>query len=103
LTTEELAVASRQRTGLHFLFHQGTLFTKNSMTVVPHPPFFSLFPRLMIKMKGHHFDTIEVTGAESQAVLNILTEHYFQDTLKNGAGNNAYERMRVVSRPKFSF
>jgi hypothetical protein len=31
------------------------------------------------KMKGCHFDTIEVIEAESQAVLNILTEHDFQD------------------------
>jgi hypothetical protein len=29
------------------------------------------------KLKGHHFDTIEVIEAESQAVLNILTKHDF--------------------------
>jgi hypothetical protein len=45
------------------------------MAVVPHPPYFYLFPRLKIKLKGRHFDTIEVMEAESQAVLNILTEH----------------------------
>jgi hypothetical protein len=33
----------------------------------------------MIKLKGSHFDTTEVIEAESQAVLNILTEHNFQD------------------------
>jgi hypothetical protein len=34
---------------------------------------------LKIKIKGCHFDTIGVIEAESQAVLNTLTEHDFQD------------------------
>jgi hypothetical protein len=33
-------------------------------------------------MKGRRFDTIEVIEAESQAVLNTLTEHDFQDAFK---------------------
>jgi hypothetical protein len=45
----------------------------------PQPPYFSPFPRLKLKPKGHHFDTTEVIEAESQAVLNTLTEHDFQD------------------------
>jgi hypothetical protein len=44
------------------------------MTVVPHPPYFSLFTRLKIKLKGRHFDTIEVIEAKWQAVLKTLTE-----------------------------
>jgi hypothetical protein len=46
---------------------------------------------LKIKIKGHHSDTIEVMEAESQAVLNALAEHDFQDAFKNGrsAGNGA--------------
>jgi hypothetical protein len=36
----------------------------------------------MIKLKGRHFDTTEVIEAESQAVLNTLTEHDFQDAFK---------------------
>jgi hypothetical protein len=40
-----------------------------------HPAF--LFPRLKVKLKGRHFDTIEVIEAESQAALNILGEHDF--------------------------
>jgi hypothetical protein len=36
---------------------------------------------LKIKAKGHHFDTVEVTEAESMAVLNTLTD--FQDAFKN--------------------
>jgi hypothetical protein len=30
-------------------------------------------------VNGRHFETIEVTDAESQAVLNTLTEYDFQD------------------------
>jgi hypothetical protein len=30
---------------------------------------------LKVKLKGRHFDTIEVMEAESRAVLNSLTEH----------------------------
>jgi hypothetical protein len=37
---------------------------------------------LKIKPKGRHFDTIEVNKTESQAVLNSLTEHDFQDAFK---------------------
>jgi hypothetical protein len=33
-------------------------------------------------LKGSHFDTIDVIKAESQAVLNTLTEHDFQDAFK---------------------
>jgi hypothetical protein len=49
------------------------------MIVVSHTPYFSLLPRLKIKLKGRHFDTIEVIEAGSQAVLNTFTEHDFMD------------------------
>jgi hypothetical protein len=39
---------------------------------------------LKIKLKGSHFDTIEVIEEESQAMLNTLTKHYFEDALKYG-------------------
>jgi hypothetical protein len=39
---------------------------------------------LKIKLKGRHFETIEVIEAELQAVLNTLTEHNFQDMFKKG-------------------
>jgi hypothetical protein len=35
-----------------------------------------------MKLKTCHFDTIEVVKAESQEVLNTLTEHNFQDLFK---------------------
>jgi hypothetical protein len=37
---------------------------------------------LKLKLEGRHFDTIEVMETESQAVLNTLTEHDFQDAFK---------------------
>jgi hypothetical protein len=52
------------------------------MTFFPHPTYFSLLPRLKIEVNGLHFDTIEVIQAESQAVLNTLVEHDFQDAFK---------------------
>jgi hypothetical protein len=66
---------------------------------------------MKIEMRGHHFDTIEVIETESQAVLNTLTEHDFQNTLKNdrSTGNGAYarkettSRVMVASRSKISF
>jgi hypothetical protein len=73
--------ASRQRTVSHFLFHQGIL-DKSNMTVVPHPHYFPLFPRLKITLKDRHFDTIEVIKAESHALLKTLTEYDFQDVFK---------------------
>jgi hypothetical protein len=54
--------------------------TKNNMTSFPHPPYFSMFPRMEIKLKGCHFHTTEVMETESQSVLNTLTEHDFQDS-----------------------
>jgi hypothetical protein len=46
LATNEMAAASWQATVSHFLFFTRELLTKNNMTVVSHPPYFSLFFRL---------------------------------------------------------
>jgi hypothetical protein len=69
------------------------------MTIVLNQPYFSLFP-LKITLKGRHFDTIEVIKTISQTVLNIVTEHDFQDAFKNGrsARNRAYEPKEITSR-----
>jgi hypothetical protein len=42
------------------------------MTVITHPPYFSVFPQLKIKLKGRYFDITEVIEAELQAMLNTL-------------------------------
>jgi hypothetical protein len=64
--------------------------TTTRLLLLTHPPYSpdlapcysSLFPQLKIKLKGCHFYIIEVIEAESQAVLNTLTEHNFQDAFK---------------------
>jgi hypothetical protein len=78
LVTKELTVASGQHTP--FLFLLGNFLTKITWLSSPirpthltWPPVTSPFPQFKIKLKGRHFDTIEVIKAESQAVLNTLT------------------------------
>jgi hypothetical protein len=81
------------------------------MTVVHHPPYFSLFLRLKTKLKCSYFDRIKVIEAESQAALNTLREHDFQAAFKNdrSSWNYAYARkgttarVMVASRPRVSF
>jgi hypothetical protein len=63
---------------------------------------------LKLKLKGRHFDTNEVIDAESQAVLNTLTEQDFQDAFRNSciarkgayAGKGNISRLMVANRPK---
>jgi hypothetical protein len=76
----------------HTFFFTREFFTKNKMTGVPHP----LFSGSPIEDKT---DTAEVLEAESQAVLKTLTEHDFQDNLKNGrsSGKGTYTRKRTTS------
>jgi hypothetical protein len=59
-----------------------------------------MFLRLKIKLTGCHFDTIEVIETESQAVLNTLIEHAFQDELKKIAEalGTVHMRGRVLLR-----
>jgi hypothetical protein len=92
-------------------FFTWEFLTKNNLNVVPDTPYFSLFSPLKIKLKDRHFDTDEVIEAESQAVLNTLTGHNFQDEFKNGRsdGNGVYtrkgtaSRITVASRSEISF
>jgi hypothetical protein len=110
LATNELAVESRQRTVPHFFFHQG-IFDQNNMTASPTLTTF-LFLQLKMKLKGRHFYTVEAMEAESQAVLDTLTDHNLQDTFKNcqkrwerciRAERDTASRVMVASRPKISF
>jgi hypothetical protein len=63
-------------------FLPGNFFYQKQHDGRPHPPYLSLFFRLKIKLKVRYFDTIEVYETESQAMLNTLTEHNFQDAFK---------------------
>ena len=55
---------------------------KNKIAVIPHPPYspdlapcdFFLFSKMKLKLKGRRFDTIEEIQAETQKVLDTLTE-----------------------------
>jgi hypothetical protein len=59
----------------HTSFPTREFLTKSNITVLP-TPYFSLFPRLKIKKKIRHFDTIKLMEAESQALLNTLETVY---------------------------
>jgi hypothetical protein len=62
-------------------FFTREFLTKSSLTAVTtHPTF--LFLPLNIKLKSRNSDTIKVMEAQSQALLNTLSEHYFQDAFK---------------------
>jgi hypothetical protein len=74
-----------KRTGCCFMTtHRLTLlfspvnffFLPKKKMPVPPPP--HLFPPTEDTLTGRHFDTNEVIEAESQVVLNAITEHNFQ-------------------------
>jgi hypothetical protein len=88
LVTKELPVASRQHIS-RFLFHQG-IFYQNNISPTHHT---FLLPQLKIKLKGCYFDITEVIEAESQVVLNTLTEQNFQDAFKKRAESLGMVRM----------
>jgi len=80
---------------------------KNKSAVIPHPPYspdlascdFFLFPKMKLKLKGRRFDTIEEIQAETQEVLDTLTEKDFQEAFQKWrrwdrclhAGGNYFE------------
>jgi hypothetical protein len=59
--------------------------TNNNMVIVPHPPYlpylvpcdFTLFPKLIMKLKGRCFETVSDMQRESQAVLDSIKENDF--------------------------
>jgi histone-lysine N-methyltransferase SETMAR len=59
--------------------------TNNNMVIVPHPPYspdltpcdFVLFPKLNMKLKGRHFETVSDIQRESQAILDSIKENEF--------------------------
>jgi hypothetical protein len=43
---------------------------------------FFLFSKIKLRLKGRRFDTIEMIQAESQRVLDTVTEKDFQEAFK---------------------
>jgi hypothetical protein len=70
----------------HIFFLPGKFSLKRTRLSSPTHNIFCLFPRLKTKLKGRHFDTIEVIVTEPQA-MNTFTEHDFQDVFKNWLQN----------------
>jgi hypothetical protein len=64
LRTKDLTIAARQCTVWHLNFHLGISDAKQN-DCRPHPPYFSLFPRLKIKLKGRLFVITEVIQSVS--------------------------------------
>jgi transposase len=71
----------------HRSFKVSQFLAKNSMTVVPHPPYspdlapcdFFLFLKLKLRIKGPRFDTIEEIREESQRALDTIPKRGFQE------------------------
>jgi hypothetical protein len=61
--------------------------TNNNMVIIPLPPFspdlatfdFTLFPKLKMKLKVRHFETVSDIQRESQTVLDSIKENDFHD------------------------
>jgi hypothetical protein len=59
--------------------------TNNNMVIVPHLPYsqdlapydFTLFPKLKMKLKGRHFETMSDIQRELQAVFESIKENNF--------------------------
>jgi hypothetical protein len=62
-----------------------SFLTRNNMTIVPHPPYFSRVSPIQDKTERLKFGDNWGDQAESQAVLNTTTEPDFQDAFKRMA------------------
>jgi hypothetical protein len=64
------------------------------------PCYFFLFPKMKLKLKGRRFDTSEEIQAESQRVLDTLTEKDLQEAFQKGGdgGTDVYMREGTTSR-----
>jgi hypothetical protein len=62
----------------HFHLHQG-IFYQTQQDFLSPPNLLPSVSPIEDKTEGRHFCTIEVTEAESQVMLDIRTEHDFQD------------------------
>jgi hypothetical protein len=64
--------------------------TNNNMVIIPHPPYlpdlapcdFTLFPKLKMKPKGRHFETMSDIQRESQVVLDSIKASDFHSAFE---------------------
>jgi hypothetical protein len=77
------------------------------MALIPHPSYyldlapcdFFLFPKMKLKLKGRRFDTTEEIQAETQRMLDTLTEKTSRKRSKNGDGGlSVYMREGTTKR-----
>jgi hypothetical protein len=62
------------------------------MVIVRHPPYsldlapcdFALFPKLKMKLKGQHFETVSDIQTKSQAEFDNIKENDFHGAFKHG-------------------
>jgi hypothetical protein len=87
--TTGCCITTTHQLTLHF--SPGNSWTKTTQFSSPTHPIF-LFPRLKVKLKGFHFDTIEVNEAESQSLLNTHRTSRMHLMNCRSAENSAYVR-----------
>jgi hypothetical protein len=79
------------------------------MAVIPHPPYsldltscdFFLFPKMKFKLKGRRFDTTEEIQADSQRLLDTLTDKDLTGSvpkMEQTMGTGVYMREEITSR-----
>jgi histone-lysine N-methyltransferase SETMAR len=64
--------------------------TNNNMVIIPHSPYspdlapceLILFPKLKMKLKGRHFETVSDIQRESQVVFDSIKENYFHSAFE---------------------
>jgi hypothetical protein len=81
-----IASSSRQFTP-HTSLKTTEFVTSDSMVIIPHPPYqldlarcdSALFPKLKMKLKGHHFGTMSNIQRKLQVVLVSSKENDFHE------------------------
>jgi hypothetical protein len=74
----------------HASLKTAAFVSNNNMVIIPHPPClldiapwdFALFPKLKMKLKGRHFETVSDIQRELQAVLNSIKENDFHSAFE---------------------
>jgi hypothetical protein len=82
LTADQKQQCINVFTELHQLASNDETFLSRVITGDLAPCDFFLFPTVKLKLQGRRFDTIEEIQAETQKVLDTLTENDFQEAFQ---------------------